>query len=380
MYDLLSSDDLQNLASQTSEQFLSLYMPTYSSGPEVQQNAIRFKNLMSRAEDQLQQVHGDLSLLKAIESKIDEMTFWSHQAEGLAIFASSQDVQFIKLPGRVDESVDIGTRPMIKPMLCQSFMASPFFLVCITWNQAALMRATRQEMAIANESKFPVTYDDVILARDPEVQLQFTSHKVASSPGRGTAMFHGQGEGESKIEADRASYLSIVGKLVADEIYNIDLPIVLVATEEVAGEFLAHSDVEIHGSVTGSPAELDDAEILDHASQSLVGRHQASVAEDLERFGTALANSKATENLTETLVAAVNGRIETLFLMSNANLYGTLSQDRTTVKVDESKSASNTELLNLAALETIKAGGKVIVLDGGDMPGVETPIAAIFRY
>jgi len=49
----LSKDELRLLIDKGKPPCLSIYMPTHKAGAEVQQNAIRLKNLLKEAEDRL---------------------------------------------------------------------------------------------------------------------------------------------------------------------------------------------------------------------------------------------------------------------------------------------------------------------------------------
>jgi hypothetical protein len=53
---LLSRSELEDLTQTYDQWHVSIYMPTYRAGDEIRQNAIRFKNLLDRAEEQLVEV------------------------------------------------------------------------------------------------------------------------------------------------------------------------------------------------------------------------------------------------------------------------------------------------------------------------------------
>ena len=51
--DQFTRSDLKQLIDTTQEPLVSIYMPTYRSGREVQQNSTRFKNLLKGAREKL---------------------------------------------------------------------------------------------------------------------------------------------------------------------------------------------------------------------------------------------------------------------------------------------------------------------------------------
>ena len=54
--DFLTRDELRNLIETQGEWCVSMFMPAVRAGSEVQQNPIRFKNLLRTAQDRLAQL------------------------------------------------------------------------------------------------------------------------------------------------------------------------------------------------------------------------------------------------------------------------------------------------------------------------------------
>ncbi|MFG0261920.1 MAG: hypothetical protein ACF788_05980, partial [Novipirellula sp. JB048] len=173
------------------------------------------------------------------------------------------------------------------------------------------------------------------------------------------AIFSGQGETVDRIEADRDQYLSRVGEEVAGAIYNKGLPLLIVATSEVTGHFEATTKVQIDAKVDGSPSEWSDEELREHAHQAIKSQLKPDHDEFAERLGTAMANSKASEDIEEVLEAAKAGRIDSLMVC---------------------KHESHSERTNQAVLETLRHGGDVMQCSPECMPTSDTVVAAIFRF
>jgi hypothetical protein len=85
----LSKDELKLLIEKRKAPCLSIFMPTHKAGAEVQQNAIRLKNLLKEAEDRL--VTGGRrpaeveKLLEPAQALVKNNPFWRQQSSGLAI-------------------------------------------------------------------------------------------------------------------------------------------------------------------------------------------------------------------------------------------------------------------------------------------------------
>src|SRR5688572_21524498 len=83
--------DLQEVLTQHQPPCVSLYLPTSRSYPDSQQGPIQYKNLLRRAEEGLRQ-GGNNGAGKAVLDKLwplaDDAFFWTHRADGLAVFGS----------------------------------------------------------------------------------------------------------------------------------------------------------------------------------------------------------------------------------------------------------------------------------------------------
>ncbi len=356
----LTPGHLQDLASVTSDCCVSILMQTHRSGRTTNQGPIRLKNLLKEAREKLTAVgHAD-DLLEGLDSTTNNNEFWQHQGDGLAIYLTSDTCRMFRLNRTVNEKVCVGNSFFIQPLIRESNTGGEYFVLSLSWDDACLYRGTGESLSRVETAALPAKFDDLVLPRDPEENLQNTSHRSGgNTTGNSIAMFHGQGEGEDKLEADRDQYLSLVGGEVAGAIYNTGLPLVVVATSDVTGHFEATSKVHVDAKVNGSPTEWTNDELREHAHKAIAPQLKADPHEFGERFGTALANSKASDNLDEVIEAAKTGRVDALIVCQHDD---------------------HCEQTNQAVTETLRNGGDVLQCSPESMPGSNAVAAAIFRY
>ena len=79
------------------------------------------------------------------------------------------------------------------------------------------------------------------------------------------------------------------------------------------------------------------------------------------------------------LLAAVDGRIDTLFVAEEPVVWGTFDPDAHSVRVHPEREAGDIEFLNAATAATLQSGGTVYVTDADHVPS-EAPVAALLRY
>ncbi len=355
----LSSGDLKELASITDSCCVSILMRTHRSGREVQQGPIRLKNLLKEASEKLKAAGHDDSILAPLGSKPNENEFWQHQGEGLAIFLTPDDCRMLRLNRAVDEKVYVGESFFLQPLIRESNSGGEYFVLALSWDEATLYRAAGEAFTVVETAALPAKLEELVPPSDPQESLQNTSHRGAGNTARtSTAMFHGQGEGEDKLEADRDQYLSLVGDEVTAAVYNTGLPLVVVATSEVTGHLEATNKIHVDAQVDGSPSEWTADELREHAHKAIAPQLKADHSDFGERFGTAMANSKASGDLDVVSEAAKAGRVDSLMVC----------------KIDD-----HCEQTNQAVLETLRNGGEVLQCGPESMPG-DSVVAAIFRF
>lgn len=356
----LAPDDLRQLASVSAEPCISIMMPTHRSGRETQEGPIRLKNLLKAARKKLSDWGYDERLLDPLESKTNQHDFWQHQGDGLAIYLTPDDCRLLRLNHSVDENVYVGESFLVQPLVSESNSSGEYFVLSLTWDEATLYRIDGSSLSGVDTAALPAKFDELVVPRDPEVSLQNTSHRsVGNTVGTSTGMFHGQGEGEDKISADRNQYLSLVGDEVSTAIYNTGLPLVMVATKEITGHLQAATKIEVAAKVNGSPSEWSGDEMLIYTHTAVKPLLRANHSEFSERFGTSLAGSQASQHLDEVLHAAKSGRIDSLMICDHAE---------------------HCDQINQAVVETLRGGGNVMQCDQKSMPGEDAVVAAIFRF
>ena len=96
--DSLTRSNLIDLIDVEDEWCVSLYMPTVRAGTEVQQNTIRFRNLLRQAEEQLGELRVRVPdaerLLAPAAAMLDDADLWRQQNDGLAVFAAPDHLSY----------------------------------------------------------------------------------------------------------------------------------------------------------------------------------------------------------------------------------------------------------------------------------------------
>ncbi|MBA4321786.1 MAG: hypothetical protein C0408_03105, partial [Odoribacter sp.] len=117
----LSKDELKTLMNKQKAPCISLFMPTYRTGAELQQNQIRLRNLLREAEEKL--LDSGLraaevkALLEPASGLLGNVIFWRQQSDGLAVFLSADTFSYYCLPVNFDELIVVADRFHVRPLL-----------------------------------------------------------------------------------------------------------------------------------------------------------------------------------------------------------------------------------------------------------------------
>jgi hypothetical protein len=119
--DLLSKETLKNLVRKSSDPCVSIYIPTHRGWNEQGQDRTRFKNQIQKIYKQLHEKGmRDTQIQKIMKPAfdlLDDIEFWNHQSEGLAIFFSPGEFLRFRIPVRLHDMNYISHRYYIKPLL-----------------------------------------------------------------------------------------------------------------------------------------------------------------------------------------------------------------------------------------------------------------------
>lgn len=361
---------------------VSLYAPMIKAGPETRQNPIRFRNLLREARDALEQ--GGLSggeietLLAPASAYVDDHDFWQHQETGLAMFVGTDAAHAFRLPLELDELCVVTDRFHLKPLFPLLAGDGSFHVLALSQNAVRLLECSRhavREVALGDE--VPRSLADALGHELTEQQLQF------HSPNRDTGIYHAQGGGSDDVKPEIRKFLGMVDAGIAPRLRRDgrERPLVLAAVDALAAMYREASDhrLIVDGVVAGNP-EQRSAEELHAAAWPLVEPHfDRTRRERIERFGQARADGAGSTDLGEVVIAAGEGRVDTLFVARGVRRWGRVDEEKRRVEEEEAHAPGNEDLLDRAAVATWRNGGEVFAVTPEAVPD-ETLLAAIYRY
>ena len=363
---------------------ISLYSPMVKAGPETRQNPIRFKNLLRQAREALAQWQLDSSdinaLLVPLQAWVDDHPFWQHQEAGLAVFVRGDEVHSYRLPIAFSELCVVAERFHLKPLFQLLSGDGRFHVLALSQNAVRLLECSQHAVrGVQLGDDVPTSLADALGHDLTEQHLQ--SH----SPNQGEAIFHAQGGGEDDVKAEIRKFLTMVDSGVTDRVDPAGgeppQPLIIAAVDSLAAMYRELSDHKrIMGSiVAGNPEHRSDDELKADAWRIVSPHFDQDRLDGMERFGQASADNTGSNAVDEIVIAAEDGRVDTLFVALGVRHWGRFDEATRQVSEELEHAPGNEDLFDRAAVATWRNGGTVYAMEPDDVPG-DAPLAAIFRY
>ncbi|MBD1938481.1 hypothetical protein [Microcoleus sp. FACHB-68] len=387
---LLSVEELKNLVEQPTGVSVSIYMPIYRVGQEIQQNPVRFKNLVREAEDKLEEFGFEKTeirkMLEPALQEIDEATFWENQNNGLAIFIAPDFFHYYRSPLSFDELVVVADNFHLKPLMPLLTGDGLFYVLALSQQQVRLLECTRSSATEVEVENLPKSMDDALqydpTAKDGQFRIS-TSKGGTNNSFQHAGSFHGQGSpDQDKSQQDIEQYFHMIDHALHEFLRNRKAPLVLAGVEylfPIYREANTYPHLVAEG-ITGNPEHLKPEELQEQALPIVEPIFLQAQQEAMERYQELAAiTEKTSTDLKEAVPAAYYGRVEELFVAVGVQQWGTFNRDTNTIEIHQEAEVGDDDLLNSAAIQTILNGGTVYAVEPEKVPA-EAPLAAVFRY
>jgi hypothetical protein len=386
---LLSIAELETLAKQPREVCVSIFLPTCHAGMDTQQNPIRFKNLIREAEERLIE-HGwrseDAKNLLEPVIELDEYEFWQHQSHGLAVFCSQDFFQYYSLPVDFTELVIVSNHFYLKPLLPLFQSDGHFYILALSHNLIRLLEGTHHHIEEIDLTGLLPSLEELLRFEEPERQTPSHTGTPGATGGRsaapgGVTVFHGHGAGDEDEKENLSIYFHRVNEALQELLKAEHAPLVLAGVEyllPIYREANTYPDL-VDAGITGNPELLSPEELHSQAWEIVEPLFLQAQQDAINQYRELLGTGKASSQITETIPAACQGRVDKLIVALGQQQWGTFDSDTQTVQVHPDAELNDEELFDFAATQTILNGGIVYAVESAKMPD-DTPLAAVFRY
>jgi hypothetical protein len=384
--DTLSREELRVLIEQPLGSCVSLFLPIQRAEP-ARRNPIRLERLLSQAEARL--IERDLSpaaaqaLLAPARQLLEDMEFWQHQSDGLAIFAAPQIFRIYRLPLAFEELLVVDERLHVTPLLPLFSGDGQFYILTLGQKRVRLLQGTHYTTRPIALPDVPTSLKDALkydeFAKQPQLH--------AGIPGRGGArgaIFHGQGARDDRVAKEEVlRYFQQVDHGVRTALHAEHAPLLLAGVTYLLPIYHAANSYPhlIEEGISANPDDLRPEELHARAWAIVAPRFALAREAAAERYRQLLgAHPPLASSYVRAIVpAAYAGRVETLFVANGQRQWGSFDPDSGVLTLHDAAEPHDSELFDLAVIQAILHGGTIYAVAPEQMPE-PAPLAAIFRY
>ena len=380
----ITSQELKQWAGQQVGPAVSIYLTTHPGSEAGREDPIRLKNLVQQAEARLEacgvrpaEIHAQLAPAVVLEG---DPNFWTQRLQGLAILLTRERDWIMKLPITFAESVTVGPRLNIKPLVAVADRGERFFLLALSQHQVKLWEVTRREITKIAVRGLPENMSEALAIEGADRGEQVHSG-MRGNLGKQAAVFHGQGGKKDTAKTDIEQYFHAIERALKPVLRNETVPLLLAGVDYLLPIFrqitMYPHLAERH--LTGNCDPFSDQQLHERAWELMQPYFDRPRRKALERLRELSGTNKVSLDPEAIVTAAYSGKIEILLSDPTRQRLGRFEPQLGKALTCEATYPGSEDLVNLAVAETLLHGGTVFPAELHEIP-MQSPVAAIFRY
>lgn len=344
------------LISARDEPCVSLYL----SNPRapLQDFQIRFKKLLGEASELLDKTYGEKTRHDLLNSFHDFQPEMAPRARGIAFFRSATLNGFVPLQEEPKDVAVVSNSFHIKPMV-------------------NLVQG-REKYLIAHFQK-----DRIKLFEGNSERVRFVTN--ISRAGSGPQPVRLDRESKDRVSKKRPQmmpFMKQAKKVIEQRMDGQRMPLILSGSEQMRNLFfdlfkfpqLLQRDLRVH--IDQESLDEIHARIWPEVRSIFEGKED----DLLDEFGTFLSKGFATDDLAAVAKAAVEGRIQILFIAKGVTLWGVLNRNSGEFELHErQEDGFDDDILDDIGEEVMRRRGQTFAVDLRRMP-TKSPVAAVLRW
>jgi len=347
--------------------------------PDPAQIDVQIRNAIRGLQKQLAERALDPGTVSSLFEPIYDLAMTANSAgiwaHALIVFRSPGLFRYYLLHGRFKEVQTVDDRFQVRPLLRMLAHDTRFHLLGVSQRHVRLFDCTQHRAEPAAVGGFPTSLEAWLNNRQPDHVLVNRS-SAGPSVGAMKGVLSGTSTEREREDEFLHHFFKEVDRGVTGHLRGQTGPLVLAGVEYEMAIYRRVNSYKptLEKVVRGSPDGMTDRALHERAMDVVMSTFseplQKVVTDLRERAGTTRSSTDP-----RTIVqAAFQGRVLDLVIAEHADYRGVWNEETQNVE-----DGGDEELLNAAALQTIRHGGHAFVLDEPDMP-VKAAAAAVFRF
>ena len=386
---MIKKKDLETLSKieSTDSLCVTIYIPTSRAGNN-QEDKIRFKNALNEAINKLSNLaffaneddpkkEAKKYLRPALEL-LENDDFWNHLSDGLTLFVAEDYSNFFILPQKFSHYVAVDKKFYLRKLLPLVQKNNKHFILALSQNEVRFFEGNETSITpIRINDLIPNGMGELIGSMDRSSTVQQHSAGVAGN------IYHGQGSGKDDKNEELKKYFREIDAGLMEMLYDETAPLLIYSVDyqiPIYKEVSKYSNI-FEEAIIGNP-EQDDPVLIHERSWMVIKEFfQEERKEKVDQFMTYLVDGKASFFNLDIIPAAINGKVEVLFVDSEKdNVWGYFDEEKNSVTIHKTKQEDSICVLEKAAMATYEQGGIVYNIPMAEFPKPFAEVNAIYRY
>ncbi len=385
-------DELSVLAERPEPLKVSLLMSVDPVAEGWRADPIRWKNLIAQARERLVAAGlrgpvADVWLAPAAEL-LEDLDFWRQGGRGVAAYLAPGFQRFYRVPLALREEVVLGDNFLLRPLLRMLHGDGTYYVLAVSPHQHRLLQCTHSSVRRVPLSGVPIDLAEssaTIEHTSPPAKQAHAVNPIGGLPGRAGSvprMYRHAMSLEDRTRHELTDYYAAIARGLEQVLGNESSPLVYAGESRhrsLFGESVRYSHL-LDGGLYGNPDFDTDAELRDRAWAMVEPVFLEARHLDASRYLHRRAGEIVSNDLAFVLPAAMNGRVDTLFLPDDAPMFGHFDVSAQRVELHAEREPGDTDLLNEAAIWALRTGAHVYAVPAKALPSAQDPVNAILRW
>ena len=364
---------------------VSIYLPMHKDGKEqnLRLDQATLKQCIRKVSSDLERHEMDpqeiKEYLKPVKALIADIELWRNPSDGLAIFLNKNEMNYYTLPISFDIKTIVSDHFYLMPLLPLYHEDDEYYLLELSQDYVKLYEANKYGYRdIYIEDFAPAQLEEAVGFDFKQKLYHFRSGVNKQVSG----IYYGVGEGKDDLKKELHNYFRAIDKSVNKVIENKKAPLVIACAESLFGLYKeANTYPNLLENYISGDSEFKNKTKLYQESWKLVHPYFEKLKESkLLQYKELYHTPKTSYQISEIVPAAVNGKIDTLFVENGVDEFGVFDQQTNRLMFRKETELNNASLADLSAVNTFLQGGKVFFLAPEEMPDQGQTMNALLRY
>jgi hypothetical protein len=364
---------------------VSIYLPMFKDGKEQNLRLAQatLKQCIRKVSADLERHEMDpqeiKNYLKPVKELLTDIELWRNPSDGLALFLDKNELNYYTLPISFELKTYVSDHFYLKPLLPLYNEDDDYYLLELSQDYIKLYEANKygyQDIYI--EDFAPAQLEEAVGFDFRQNMLQFRGGQNAQA----TGAYQGKNPGKDDVKKELITFFRAIDKGINKVIPNKKAPLVIACTDPLFGLYKeANTYPTLLENYIAGDSEFKNKTKLHQESWELIHPYFENIKEaKLLQYKELYHTPKTSYQISEIVPAAMNGKIDTLFVQDGEDESGVFDKQTNRLMFRKETDLNNASLSDLSAVNTFMQGGKVFFLTPEEMPDTGHPMNALLRY